>query len=380
MKTLKKALAMFLCAVLMMSMAALTGFAGEAADADEQVPDCLAWEVQFDRDAYGLFDTVRATVTVTNTSDLFLSNLTLTAFSADFAPTAVFYHQRLLASGASCTFSYDCRLLPGAAGLPFFARLLLYLRELLFGVVRGNAVLPDPPSVASAQVAFGRYGQHEIQLYGAYDTMTADPETVAQTVARYNAAFEKGADLQGTMQMTYVEGSLKAGGGVGAIMKQLEPALRKALEKNRGTVDTLPGSGPLLPEDVLAVSVREAENGTEMTLLLAEQQDGFDADPVNGGAVARGFGPLSSVKSALDELGATVESGEDTITMTYTEPSISVTVDSATGKIVAGAWHFRIAIRVGQAQMSLNGVSATLKDFEAAVDTDIAFSTPAIAA
>ena len=376
MKTLKKSLAMLLCAVLMMSMAALVGFAADAAGEGEQIPDCLAWEMQFDQDAYGLFDTVQATVTVTNVSDLFLSNLTLTAFSDDFSPFAVFYHQRFLASGASCTFSYACRLSPRAAGLPVFARLLLYLRELLFGAVRGNAVLSDPPSVSLAQVDFGRYGQHEIKLYGAYDTMTGDSETVAQVVAQYNAAVEKGTDLQGMLQLTYVEGSLKADGSVGAILKQLEPSLRKALANNSSTVDTLPGSGPLLPEDVLAVSVCEAANGTEIKLLLADQIDGFDADPINGGAVARGFGPLSSVKSALEELGATVQSGEDTIVMEYTEPTISVTVDNATGEIVAGTWHYRTTTRVGEAQLDLFGVSANLKNFEAVFDLDVVF--PAI--
>ena len=376
MKTMKKALAIILCAVLMMSMTALGGFAADSAGETEQIPDCLAWEVQFDKETYSLFDTIHATVTVTNVSDLALANLTLHTFSDDFSPIAVFYHQQILAGGASCTFSYNCRLSPHAAGLPFFARLLLYLRDLLFGAVRGNAAVPDPPSVASAQVDFGRYGQREILLQGAYDTMTGDAETIAQIVATYNAAVEKGTDLQGTWQTTYVEGSLKGDGRVVAILKQLEPSLRKALETNRGTADTLPGSGPLLPEDVLAVSVREGEKQTEIKLLLADQIDGFDADPINGGAVARGFGPLSSVKSALEELGATVQSGEDTIVMEYTEPTISVTVDNATGEIVAGTWHYRTTTRVGEAQLDLFGVSANLKNFEAVFDLDVVF--PAI--
>ncbi|MBQ6266336.1 MAG: hypothetical protein IJK64_01035 [Clostridia bacterium] len=376
MKTMKKALAMLLCAVLMMSMTALGGFAADSAGKTEQIPDCLAWEVGFDKDTYGLFDTIHATVTVTNVSDLALANLTLNTFSDDFLPIAVFYHQQILASGASCTFSYDCRLSPRAADLPFFARLLLFLRDLLFGAVRGNAAVFEPPSTASAQVDFGRYGQREILLQGAYDTMTGDPETIAQIVETYNAAVEKSTDLQGTWQTTYVEGSLKGDGSVGAVLKQLEPSLRKALANNTGTTDTLPGSGPLLLEDVHAVSVREGEKQTEIKLLLADQIDGFDADPINGGAVARGFGPLFSMKSALEELGATVESGEDTITVSYTEPTISVTIDNATGNIVAGTWHYRTTTRVGDAKASLGSVSATLKNFEAAFDLDVVF--PAI--
>lgn len=373
MKTMNKALVLLLCFLLTASTMTICGFSADAAGENEQIPDCLAWDVQFDKETYGLFDTVHATVTVTNTSDLALSNLSLTALSLDVRPFAVFYHRAFLASGASCTFSYACRLSPSADGLPFFACLLLYLRDLLFGAVRGNTVLSDPPSVASAQLDFGRYGQHEIKLSGAYDTMFGDRETIAQVVAQYNAAVEKGTELQGTLQMRYVEGSLKGDGSVGAILKQLEPSLRKALENNSSTVHTLPGSGPLLPEDVLAVSVREVENETEFKLLLVDQIDGFDADPVNGGAVARGFGPLASVKSALVELGASVQSGEDTITMEYTEPSITVTIDNTTGEIVAGAWHYRTAIRVGEAQMDLFGLSASLKNFEAAFDVEIVF-------
>ncbi|MBR2730543.1 MAG: hypothetical protein IKD72_00970 [Clostridia bacterium] len=377
MKTLKKSLALLLCLLLTAGMLTLGGYAADAPEDGAQLPDCLTWAVTFDKPSYGLFDTANVTVTVTNASELALTDLTLAASSFDYSPYAVFYHQRVLASGASCAFSYACRLSPQAAGLPFFARVLLFLRDLFFGPVRGNAAIADLPSVASAQADFGRYGQHEIRLTGSYDTMNGDPETIAQAVAQYNAALENGKAQPCTMQATYVDGSLKADGAVSAILKRLEPMLRRSLENNSVTVDSLPGSGPLLQEDVLAVSVREGAETTVLELLLADQRDGIDADPVNGGAVARGCGPLFSMRSVLNELGATVTAGEETIEAVFTQPVIRVTLDNATGNILEGSWHYRTTLRIGSAETALgDGPSVPLNHIEVAYDTDFTFPCP----
>ena len=377
MKPLKTTLALLLCLLLTAGTLTVCGFAAEPLADDAQLPDCLVWEVTFDKASYGLFDTVNATVTVTNVSDQTLGNLHITADAADFSPFVAFDSRSILAGGEACSFSFAWKLSQRASGLPFFARLLLALRDLLLGRVRGNAALSDPLSTASAQADFGRYGQREIRLAATYQPVSGDRSQIAQIVAQFNAAVKKGTALTGKATLTYVEGSLHTDSSTDAVLRQLEPALRTSLEKNSVTVDTLPGSGPLLPEDVLAVSVREDAETTVLELLLADQYDGFDADPVNGGAVARGCGPLASFKSSFDEIGLRVLSGEESITATYSQPVIRVTIDNATGKILAGSWHYRTSFKTGDAQFFIGGIRMPTKNFICAVDTDIVFPSPA---
>ncbi len=66
-------------------------------------------------------------------------------------------------------------------------------------------------------------------------------------------------------------------------------------------------------------------------------------------------------------MGATIQSGEDTISLKYTDATIGVVIDDETGKIISGSWSYRVLVSVEDAEFKM-GISASIKGLEAAID------------
>ena len=111
---------------------------------------------------------------------------------------------------------------------------------------------------------------------------------------------------------------------------------------------------------------------TVITLILADQTDGYEADPKNGGSVSRGIGTMGSLKDALDEMGAEFTSGAETVSLKYSNAVIRVEIDESTGKVVSGTWEYTVLIKVADARMSMSGMSVDLKNLQAAIDYRVA--------
>ncbi|MBR4728173.1 MAG: hypothetical protein IK080_09840 [Clostridia bacterium] len=215
----------------------------------------------------------------------------------------------------------------------------------------------------------------------AGETTTAKPEETtkaaglnstdpAEVLAYYNAALAKSKNTKCNQKMTLVEGSLTGDGAVGAIVRVLEPAAVKALAKNSNERDTLPGQPdkyPLTPADVKSAKATSANGVTTIEIQLKDQVDGPDGDGDNGGPVARGVGTLGSIENALNEMGAELTSGRETVKLTYNNAYIKVKVDEKTGKITSGTWHQMTNIFIGEAKAKL-GITATLKNFKGQVE------------
>ena len=215
----------------------------------------------------------------------------------------------------------------------------------------------------------------------AAETTTAAATTAAsaglnstnaeEVVKYYNEALKKSKDTKGSKQvMKLVEGSLDGDGAVGVIVKVLEPAAKSALEKNskeRGDLPGNPNEYPLTAADVKSAKATSANGVTTVEIQLKDQVDGPNGDDKNGGPVARGVGTLGSIENALNEMGATLESGRETVKLTYNNAYIKVKIDEKTGKITSGTWHHMVNIFIGDAKAKL-GITATLKNFKGQVD------------
>lgn len=192
-----------------------------------------------------------------------------------------------------------------------------------------------------------------------------------EVVKYYNEALKKSKDTKGSKQvMKLVEGSLGGDGAVGVILKVLEPAAKSALEKNskeRGDLPGNPNEYPLTAADVKSAKATSANGVTTIEIQLKDQVDGPNGDDKNGGPVARGVGTLGSIENALNEMGATLESGRETVKLTYKNAYIKVKIDEKTGKITSGTWHHMVDIFIGEAKAKL-GITATLKNFKGQVD------------
>lgn len=195
---------------------------------------------------------------------------------------------------------------------------------------------------------------------------------IAEVVAFYNkahaATVAAGAPKgQSTMKL---DGSITGDGAIGALLKVLSPVAKSALEKNSTATDYVPGKGKLTAADVSSASATTKDGVTTISIKLKPQTDGPTADP-EAGPVGRGIGTLGNVDKAIQELGAELTEGKDTIKLTYNNAYIECKVNEKTGKITGGTWHYTVNILVGEAKAKL-GLTFNLKNLKAKVDYKVA--------
>ena len=198
---------------------------------------------------------------------------------------------------------------------------------------------------------------------------------IAAVVDYYNKAVIKTDDAgetagQSTMKLSgdiTGDGMFKLIGGV------LTSVAKSVLEKNSSATNDIPGRGTLKASDVVKAQASSKNGVTTIAIQLKDQVDGSDGDPKEGGAVARGIGTLGSIDGALSELGATLDDeGKKTVKLTYTDSYIKCTIDENTGKVTGGTWHYVVKIYVGDAEATISGISANIKNLNAAVEYQVA--------
>lgn len=231
-----------------------------------------------------------------------------------------------------------------------------------------EATSEDASATAASEAASSEAASSEVASTEASKGLNSTD--AAAVIAYYNAAV-KATDKApaGKQTMKLVDGSLGGDGAIGAILKVLEPAAVKALEKNSTSTDYIPGhEADLLPTDAVKATATSKNGVTTIEITLKEQTDGPNADAHTAGPVARGIGTLGSIDTALAELGAEISEGRDTVKLTYKNAYIKCTVDENTGKITGGTWHHLVDIKIGEAKAKISVLSATLKNFKGQVD------------
>lgn len=197
------------------------------------------------------------------------------------------------------------------------------------------------------------------------------PETVEEVLACYNAArkatAEKGAPKgHQTMKLA---GDITGDGALGAILKVLSPAAKSALERNSKDTDWIPAADhdDIKPEDVKSATAKMNKDGSiSVDIQLKDQTDG----PEGGkGPVERGVSTLGAIETALNELGAEITSGRDTVTLTYTDAYVKATIKD--GVITGGTWHYLVKVKIVDAKAKL-GITANLKNLKANIDYTVA--------
>lgn len=207
------------------------------------------------------------------------------------------------------------------------------------------------------------YARLELPEYNVGECISSDIE---EAVSLYNAAVRKShtiynASLEGEQKIKLIS-AIEGDGAIGTILKITEPVIDKAIERNNYSVDYIPGKGNLLASDVKYSGVYETADGkTYVALYLNDQTDGADGKQYYGGPVSRGIGTLGGIDHALDELGATIRSGRDTIKLEYTNAYIICEISSG-GYIVGGTWHYDVGVTVGDAQIKISAIAATIKN------------------
>lgn len=194
---------------------------------------------------------------------------------------------------------------------------------------------------------------------------STDPVEIA---AFYEAAASKTGSIAGTQTMS-LNGSISGDGAIGTILQVLQPAVEQALDKNSVQTNYIPGSGsaPMLASDIKSATAISSGGKTTVTIYLKDQVDGSDCDGNTAGPVARGIGTLGSIDNALEELGAELTEGRETVTLTYNGAYIRCVIDNSTGEITSGTWFWTLDLFIGNATARL-GVLANLKNLSASIN------------
>ncbi|MBR4451820.1 MAG: hypothetical protein IKS39_08300, partial [Clostridia bacterium] len=334
-------------------------------------------EVEFDKEKYGLFDTVVSTVKVTNISDKILTGFKLEISAKDSSFPGTCKEAGILKSGETETFSYTWQLSSDAEGLNFFARFLLKVRDFINMLTGRNAPeaidgIKGSPITESFFADFGSNGKHEITVSASYGVFENEKERIPEIVEKYNSIGSAVTGFTGKSHMTLVDGSLRMDGPAGRLLPTLEEAVKSTFERKSYDVNEFPGNPPVKAEDIAGASMKSENGKTVIALVLEDQTDGFEADPKNGGPVSRGIGTMGSVKDALDEMGAKIDSGAETVSLKYSNAVIRVEIDESTGKVVSGTWEYTVLIKVADARMSMSGMSVDLKNLQVAIDYRVA--------
>lgn len=199
---------------------------------------------------------------------------------------------------------------------------------------------------------------------------SVDPAEVA---AFYVAASNKTRDDEKAPaghQTMALAGEISGDGAIGTLLEVLNPIVEDVLADNSTSTDYIPGAsrGDLQAGDISDCYATTDESGkTTVYIKLKNQTDGPDEDGHEAGPVARGIGTLGSIDTALEELGAELNSGRDTVKLTYRDAYIECVVDE-NGYIVSGTWHYIVDINIGNAKAKISFLSANLKNLKAAVE------------
>jgi hypothetical protein len=74
----------------------------------------------------------------------------------------------------------------------------------------------------------------------------------------------------------------------------------------------------------------------------------------------------------INELGAEITRGRDTVALTYTDVTVKANINTKTGLITGGTWHYLVNILIKDADIKLV-ISLGVKNLKAAVDYTVTF-------
>ena len=360
---MKKFLSILLAVLLALTCIPFA-FAEDAKPA--QTPDCIKWEVSFDKEEYGLFDTVTATIKMTNTSDKILTNTIADIRGVDFEPYYTHRDIGIIPAGCSYETIIKYRLSSNADNLNFFAKLLLKIREFFLIVTGRNSLQTKdikPVSSYETSADFGGNGKRKISILAYYEIAETDTESIAEALEMYNKAAGVTDKFEGKGYITLIDCH---GDGINQSLLSL---MKRVGTDMKLDFDEFPGNPPILVEDVAAASVNKENGKTKVMLLLKGQTNDFEGKPIDGESVSRGFGSMSGFATILAESGIEIVSGKETATIEFSSPIIYVEIDDSTGKITDGCWYYRMTVKIGDMKTKIGRISVDFTNFEMICDT-----------
>lgn len=192
------------------------------------------------------------------------------------------------------------------------------------------------------------------------ETTTAAVSTTANTddpsqwsakkiVDVYKKAAAKSSTVTSKQIMSLADISINNGdGAINSMFKLIKPIITKVLESSSTEFDGITGGHQnILVSDVYEARAYASGNNTVIEMTMCEQVDGAKADRYSGtvGHAISVVGDVSEVLQMLSDAGLAVEVADNDVTLTYTEPTLKVLIDS-NGKIINGTWHYLVDLNL----------------------------------
>ncbi len=203
----------------------------------------------------------------------------------------------------------------------------------------------------------------------AVDLQGTDADLEAIVAAYNNACTATVNPPKGKLSLNF-DGRITGDGFTGFLLWAISPIAKRTLAKAAITTDYIPGYDQLLTSDVVEAASSSANGVTTIQLKLKEQVDGFDASAKDG-PVGRGIGTLGNFSRAAKKIGANITEGSDSISITYQNAVIKVTIDENTGTITGGTWQYSANLHIGKIKVSFRGFPLTFKNVKAKIDFSV---------
>lgn len=181
----------------------------------------------------------------------------------------------------------------------------------------------------------------------AFELNSSDPAAV---VALYQKAIA--ADVNKEFKNTQtlaLEGDITGKGFISAIVKAGKSIVDSVVKGAGGEYNYPPGDyAKLSAADVTAATATADAQATTLKITLKEQTDGVNGVATEG-PVGRGIGVLGGIDGVVKDLtdkGLKIDLSKGSVELKYTNASITLKIDNATGKIIEGLWTHKTNVSV----------------------------------
>ncbi|MBQ8209763.1 MAG: hypothetical protein IJZ35_04195 [Clostridia bacterium] len=191
------------------------------------------------------------------------------------------------------------------------------------------------------------------------ETTTAETTTIhkddpsqwskSKIVDVYKQAAAKSSAVKSKQSMSLADVSINDGeGAINGMFKLIKPIITGILSSNSTEFDGITGGHQnLVYTDIASAKAYASGENTVIEMTMVEQTDGAHGDMYSGtvGHAISVVGDISTVLDMLEDAGLSATVPDEGISMTYTDPTLKVLIDSD-GKIVNGTWSYNVDLKL----------------------------------
>lgn len=193
----------------------------------------------------------------------------------------------------------------------------------------------------------------------------------------YKKAAAKSSTVKSKQDMSLADVVFNDGSGaINGMFKLIKPIITGILASNSTEFDGITGGHQnIVDTDIATAKAYASGENTVIEMTMIEQTDGAHGD-VHSGTVGHAIsvvGDISTVLDMLSDAGLSATVPDEGISMTYTNPTLKVLIDSD-GKIVNGTWSYNVDLQLSNYSVGSVTVDKTSVAIDYVITVDGGFS------